>query len=218
MEYKFKKQIIESLIFASDTPVPESRLIKLVEELDKETCDTIIRELTAEYQATNRAFIISRLGGGYQIVTRPEFAPWVKMLFGGKIKTRLSQAALEVLAIVAFKQPISRPQIEAIRGAQCDGVVKNLLERNLIAIAGRSESVGRPLIYKTTGEFLRHFGINEISDLPKPKEISELVTDNENLLDSVQVLSSQMGQRDLFNSLELDQENPDLPSPDDTTE
>jgi segregation and condensation protein B len=205
MEYAFKKQIVEALIFASDIPLAESRIISLVEELDHETLQKIIDELTIDYQQAHRAIVLTKVAGGYQIVTRPEFAPWLKKFFRGKTKTRLSQAALEVLAIIAFKQPISRPQIEAIRGTQCDGVIKNLLERNLITISGRSEALGRPLLYKTTEEFLRYFGINQISDLPKPKEIDEIVTDEDTLIDSIQKLSAQMGQRDLFSGLDIEQ-------------
>jgi len=115
------------------------------------------------------------LAGGFQFVTRPELANYIKQYYKGKSKSRLSRAALETLAIIAFKQPISRPEIDMIRGVNSDGVVKNLLERNLIFISGRSETIGRALLYSTTPEFLRYLGINEISDLPKPKEIEELL-------------------------------------------
>lgn len=205
MEYNIKKQIVEVLIFASDFPIPESKLLTLVEEVDQATLKQILADLSEEYLKQHRSFMLSKVAGGYQMVSRPEFAPWVKKLFQGKVKTRLSQASLETLAIIAFKQPISRPQIEAIRGAQCDGVIKTLLERNLITMAGRSEGVGRPLLYKTTEEFLRHFGINAINDLPKPKEITELVSDPDNLMESLQNLSIQMGQRDLFTNWDVDE-------------
>jgi segregation and condensation protein B len=205
MEYNLKKQIVEVLIFASDFPIPEPKLLTLVEELDQATLKQILGDLSEEYLKQHRSFMLSKVAGGYQMVTRPEFAPWIKKLFQGKSKTRLSQASLETLAIIAFKQPVSRPQIEAIRGAQADGVIKTLLERNLITMAGRSEGVGRPLLYKTTEEFLRHFGINAINDLPKPKEITELVSEPENLMDSLQSLSIQMGQRDLFTNWDVDE-------------
>lgn len=221
MDFNLKKQIVEALIFASDFPIPESRLLALVEDLDQETLKKILAELSEEYLKQHRSFMLSQVAGGYQMVTRPEFASWVKKLFQGKTKTRLSQASLETLAIIAFKQPVSRPQIEAIRGAQCDGVIKTLLERNLITIAGRSEGVGRPLLYKTTEEFLRHFGINAINDLPKPKEITELVDEPENLMDSLQSLSIQMGQRDLFTNWDVDEETLEdglKPKDDDQTE
>ncbi len=218
MDYTFKKQIIEALIFASDTPLSESRLISLVEELDALTVKKILDELTQEYHDSRRAFTLVRVAGGYQLVTRPEFSVWLKKLFQGRAKTRLSQASLEVLAIIAFKQPISRPQIEAIRGTNCDGVVKNLLERNLITIAGRSEALGRALLYKTTDEFLRYFGINQITDLPRPKEIKELVGDQEDMFESLSSLSGQLGQRDLFTELvnregkNLQQDEPENPT------
>ncbi|MFQ6116483.1 MAG: SMC-Scp complex subunit ScpB, partial [bacterium] len=101
--------------------------------------------------------------------------PWIKKLFKGRARPKLSQAALESLAIIAFKQPISRVEVDAIRGVHSGGVIKNLLERNLISIAGRAQTVGKPILYGTTSEFLRYFGINDISELPKPKEIEEIM-------------------------------------------
>jgi len=194
MEDRFIKQVIEALLFASDVPLSETKLSYYVDGVEIRQLRQYINEINEEYNANHRAFMIQRVAGGYQIVTRPEFSPWLKQLLKGKIKTRLSQASLEALAIIAFKQPISRPQIEAIRGIQCDGVVKNLLERGLITIAGRAETVGRPLLYKTADEFLRYFGINQIDDLPKPKEIEELIGQGKDL----EALSLSLGQRDLF--------------------
>jgi segregation and condensation protein B len=168
------KQIVEALILASDVPLSENKIAGLVEATPsqvKEMVDT----LNAEYAASNRAFFITRVAGGYQINTHKDLAPWIKKLFKGRAKPKLSQAGLEALAIIAFRQPISRTEIDAIRGVHSGGVLKNLLERNLIAIAGRSDEVGRPLLYGTTTEFLRYFGINDISELPKPKEIEEIM-------------------------------------------
>ena len=207
MDYTFKKHIVEALIFAADSPLSESKIIHLVEELDATTLKKIIDELLAEYQQQHRPFTLQRLGGGYQLVTRPEFAPWIRKMLRNKTKTRLSQASLEVLSIIAFKQPISRPQIEAIRGTNCDGIVRNLLDRNLIAVAGRADAIGRPIIFKTTGVFLTYFGINSLNDLPKPKEVSELVGDQDELVDSLQLSDGTLGQRDLFAALISDREN-----------
>ncbi len=169
------KRIIEALIFAADAPVPESRIRHVIEELEPADIQRVVDELNAEYEQNRHAFKIVQIAGGFQLVTRPEFSNYVKLYYKGRTKSRLSRAALEALAIIAFKQPISRPEIDAIRGVNSDGVVKNLLERNLIHISGRSSAIGRALLYSTTPEFLRYFGINDIADLPKPREIEELL-------------------------------------------
>lgn len=169
------RKIVEALVFASDSPITESRIKNIVSELDSVQIVTIIDELNAEYDRNEHAFKIVRLAGGFQFVTRTDYANYIKQYYKGRAKSKLSRAALETLAIIAFKQPISRPEIDSIRGVNSDGVVKNLLERNLIYISGRSEHIGRALLYSTTAEFLQYFGINEIADLPKPKEIEELL-------------------------------------------
>jgi segregation and condensation protein B len=169
------KRIIEALIFAADAPVPESRIRHVIEEIEPADIQRVVDELNAEYEQNRHAFKIVQIAGGFQLVTRPEFSNYVKLYYKGRTKSRLSRAALEALAIIAFKQPISRPEIDAIRGVNSDGVVKNLLERNLIHISGRSSAIGRALLYSTTPEFLRYFGINDIADLPKPREIEELL-------------------------------------------
>jgi segregation and condensation protein B len=175
MDHVFQKQVVEALIFASDVPLSESKISSYVEELTPKLIRDVVKTLNSDYSGAKRAFRITKVAGGYQLNTGKEFTPWIKKLFKGRTKQRLSQAALESLAIIAFKQPISRTEIDAIRGVNSGGVLKNLLERNLIAIAGRSSAVGKPLIYGTTSEFLRYFGINDISDLPKPKEIEDIM-------------------------------------------
>jgi segregation and condensation protein B len=168
-------KIVEALIFASDSPIPENRITNIITELDSAHIHEIVDELNTKYDHDGHAFKIVRLAGGYQFVTRSEYANYIKQYYKGRSKSRLSRAALETLAIIAFKQPISRPEIDSIRGVNSDGVVKNLLERNLVYISGRSETIGRALIYSTTPEFLQYFGVNDISDLPKPREIEELL-------------------------------------------
>jgi len=175
IEFKEIKKIIEALIFASDTPITENRIKNIILEIDATDINNIITELNSEYDRAGHAFKIARLAGGLQFVTRSEYAQYIKQYYKGRARSRLSRAALETLAIVAFKQPISRPEIDAIRGVNSDGVVKNLLERNLIFISGRSEHLGRALLYNTTPEFLKYFGVNDITDLPRPKEIEELL-------------------------------------------
>ncbi|OQX87124.1 SMC-Scp complex subunit ScpB [candidate division KSB1 bacterium 4484_87] len=169
------KPAVEALIFASDSPITESRIHSVIEELSPSQVQRVIEELNQEYEQQNHAFRIQRIAGGFQFVTRPEYAHYIKKYYKGRSRGRLSKAALETLAIIAFKQPISRPEIDLIRGVNSDGVVRTLLERNLIQISGRAETVGHALLYTTTHEFLQHFGINDISELPKPKEIEELL-------------------------------------------
>jgi segregation and condensation protein B len=175
MEYDVQKQVVEALIFASDVPLTEDKICSYVDGLNAKQVKEIIDELNSEYQAGKRAFFITRVAGGFQINTRKEFASWIKKMFKGRAKPKLSHAAMESLAIIAFKQPISRVEVDAIRGVHSGGVLKHLLERNLISITGRAAAVGKPLLYGTTSEFLRYFGINDISDLPKPKEIEEIM-------------------------------------------
>jgi segregation and condensation protein B len=131
--------------------------------------------LNVNYEETGRAFRLIEIAGGYQFSTRPEYGEYVARLFREKSRRRLSGAALESLAIIAYKQPITKNDIENIRGVNCDEVLKSLLEKNLVTIIGRAESVGRPLLYGTTIDFLRHFGLPRIQDLPRPREIDELM-------------------------------------------
>ncbi len=175
IEIDYIKQIIEVLLFASDVPLPTNRLLSVLEDIKAEKVQHAIEELNKEYANTERTFRICKIGGGYQLVTKPEYAKYIKKLYKGRARSRLSPAALEVLSIIAFKQPISRPEVDQIRGVNSDGVIKTLLERNLITIAGRSEAVGRALLYGTTPEFLRYFGLNELTELPKPRELEELL-------------------------------------------
>jgi segregation and condensation protein B len=134
-----------------------------------------VRILNDSYESTDRAFRLIEIAGGYQFATRSEFGEYVARLFREKSRRRLSGAALETLAIVAYKQPVSKNDIENIRGVNCDEVLKSLLEKNLVTITGRAETVGRPLLYGTTVDFLRHFGLPRIQDLPRPREIEELM-------------------------------------------
>ncbi len=134
-----------------------------------------IRMLNNTYEESGRTFRIIEIAGGYQFATRPDVAAYVSRLYKDRSRRRLSGAALESLSIIAYKQPVSKSDIENIRGVNCDEVIKSLLEKNLITITGRAESVGRPLLYGTTQDFLRHFGLGSMRDLPKPREIEELL-------------------------------------------
>lgn len=175
MDADLQKQVVEALIFASDAPISENKIAAMVEDVTPKQVEKIVAALNREYSQSRRAFFIQKVAGGFQIHTQSQFAPWIKKLFKGRAKPRLSQAGLEALAIIAFKQPISRVAVDAIRGVHSGGVIKNLLERNLICIAGRSEGQGKPLLYGTTKEFLGYIGINDISELPRPREIEEIM-------------------------------------------
>ncbi len=175
MEPEFLKQIVEALIIANDEPISEHKISSLVEELTPGQVKKIVESLNLEYADNKRAFLIVQVAGGYQINTHKTVAPWIKKLYKGRIRTRLSHASLESLAIIVFQQPISRVEIDAIRGVNSGGVIKNLLERNLIRIAGRAKGPGKPLLYGTTKDLLEYLGVNDLSELPKPKEITEIM-------------------------------------------
>ncbi|MBN2201089.1 SMC-Scp complex subunit ScpB [bacterium] len=178
MQIEQLKQVVEVLIFASDIPLPVEQIRATVEETTAENVVRAVDELNAEYRRTDRTFQIVHVAGGYQMVTHENYTSWVRKLFAGRLKQKLSQAAMETLSVIAFRQPVGKPDIEAIRGVNCDGVIRTLLERKLITLSGRDDGPGRALLYKTTREFLRYFGVNDISDLPKPKELEELFKEN----------------------------------------
>jgi segregation and condensation protein B len=143
--------------------------------LDLEIIRQAVTNLNGEYESNERVFRIIEIAGGFQFATSPTVSMYVSRLYKERSRRRLSNAALETLAIVAYKQPVSKADIENIRGVNCDEVLKSLLEKNLVTITGRAESVGRPLLYGTTDEFLRQFGLASMKDLPKPREIDELL-------------------------------------------
>jgi segregation and condensation protein B len=152
--------------------------------------------LNEEYERTGRAFRIVALAGGFQIAALPQYADWIRQLHPDRAPGKLSPSALETLAIIAFKQPVIRPEIEAIRGVNSDWVLRTLMERSLIKIVGRSSAPGRPLLYGTTKEFLRYFGLNSVSDLPRPEELKVLLSGKENVAErEAQSLSGPVGER-----------------------
>ncbi len=167
------KPLIEALIFASEHPLSLARLAALIEDRPKEEIRKALKELVEEYNGQERGLYLEEVAGGWQTRTRAEYAPWIKRLF--KLgPQRISKPALEVLSIVAYRQPITRAEIESIRGVDCAGVIKTLLEKNLIKIAGRRDAPGRPAMYGTTREFLEVFGLRDLTALPTLKEIEEL--------------------------------------------
>jgi len=167
------KKILEVLLFSSDRPLNVGYLSEVLEEKDSKEIRSLVEELKKEYEERNRPISIVELAGGFQLTTDPYYAPWVRKLYTHDRPWRLSVPALETLAIVAYRQPVTRSEIEVIRGVNVDGVVHNLLERGLIRTAGKKDVIGRPILYTTTNEFLKHFGINTLDDMPKLKEFTE---------------------------------------------
>ena len=167
------KYIIESLLLVSEAPLPMDRLKKVLEEFDTKEIKQALEALAEEYDTRVGGFMLREVAGGYQIRTRPEYAQYIKRLIQPGAQ-RLSKAALETLAIIAYKQPIIRADIEFIRGVDCGGVLRMLLEKKLVRVLGRKEIPGRPMIYATTKQFLEIFDLKDLKDLPSPKEIEAL--------------------------------------------
>lgn len=167
------KNIIESLLFVAQEPLSVDRLKKILEHAETREIREALEEISVEFDDRKGGFYLHRVAGGYQLRSRPEYSTWIKRLLQPK-PFRLSKAALETLAIIAYKQPVIRSDVEHIRGVDCGGVLKVLLERGFIRVMGRKEIPGRPLIYGTTRRFLEVFGLETLKDLPTPKEIEEL--------------------------------------------
>ena len=175
-------QITEALLIATPEPLTEARFLQCVEDEPDIKLDELIEGLNAEYKSLQRAFKIFKVAGGYQLVTLSDYEIYVKRLYTRSTRLRLSQAALETLAIVTYRQPISRIEIEAIRGVSSESPLRTLLERRLIEIRGRDEGPGRALLYRTTMDFLQYFGLNSLQDLPKLREAQELIQDEDESL------------------------------------
>jgi segregation and condensation protein B len=159
--------VIEALLFASDVPLEAERIREVLDLENVAAARELVQALMARYEADPHGLSIVEVGGGYRMVTRPELAPWLVRLARARTRVRLSRPALETLAIIAYKQPVSRPELDAVRGVNSDAVLDNLLERRLIRIGGRKEAPGRPFLYETTREFLVAFGLRDLNDLPK---------------------------------------------------
>jgi len=161
---------VEALLLVADRPISEPRLCELVGASAGQVRDAIT-ELNRRYQSISCAFSIESVAGGRQVMTRAPFAPLIAELKGAREQGRLTHAALETLAIIAYRQPILRADLEAIRGVACGEVLRGLMDRRLVKIVGRAEEVGRPMLYGTTTEFLRQFGIGRLDDLPNAKDL-----------------------------------------------
>lgn len=175
---EFLHRHIEALIFCAPSPLPKGEIIKcLVEmfeaEIPEEHVDQAIGDLSEKYKSDDFAFQLEYLGGGYQFLTKPAYQTSISILLKQQSQKRLSTAQLETLSIIAYKQPVTKGDIEQIRGVNSDYSVQKLLDKELVEIKGKSESLGRPMIYGTSTKFMEYFGINSISELPQPKDFSQ---------------------------------------------
>ncbi|TSA28705.1 MAG: SMC-Scp complex subunit ScpB [Ignavibacteriales bacterium] len=209
--------VVEALIFASDDPLTPAEIINAIKEIDgsdseitEDDIEKTVDELNIKYDQNEIAFTILKIAHGYIHATKPDHAKYVGYLSTEKTKRRLSPASLETLAMIAYKQPLTKPELESIRGVNSDYTLNTLLEKNLVTIAGRAETVGRPLLYVTTDEFLKYFGLKQISDLPKPREIEEIMKDEDFLEQKRRIMMSGIEEKaeeeELQSELERDSE------------
>ena len=177
------EEAAEAIIFAADEPVEADRIAEIVREvtgesdLSTEEVEVAIQQLNDEYEASNRALKIHEWGGGYRMATRSTLSPFVKTLFVGEQDTSLSRSLMETLAVIAYRQPVTRPEVDFIRGVNSDYAIRKLLEMGLADVEGRADSLGRPLLYGTTSLFLEQFGLSDLDDLPTLREVEELLDD-----------------------------------------
>ena len=177
--------VVEALIFASPEPMEPKKLIEIIGEgdeqllIDEETISGYVEKLNDRYEENGFSFRVEFVGGGYTFITSPKYHRWLSIYQHQNAYRRLSQSAIETLAIVAYRQPITKPEVDQIRGVDSGYILRQLMEKMLIKVAGRAESPGKPLLYKTTKNFLQHFGINSVDELPKPREIEEILKDDD---------------------------------------
>jgi len=163
-------RLLEALLLSTHHPLTAGRLAELMDLPATKPVRQAVKDLNVQYEESHRSFRIEQVAGGYQILTLPEFGDYLKKLHQKEIDAKLTKAALETLAIIAYKQPILRADIEAIRGVACGETIRNLMEKRLVNIAGRAEEPGRPILYGTTKRFLEVFGLNGLKDLPQSEE------------------------------------------------
>ena len=195
MQKKEIDQIIEALLFANPSPINQAQLNQVFNSPVPSLKDSVKR-LNNFYLKYEKPYSINSIAGGYQLATNSDYDIWIRRLLRKSNKLTLSSAALDTLAIVAYKQPIGRYDIDAIRGVDSSGVIKTLLSRNLIKIKGRGDGPGRPLLYSTTKSFLEYFGINRLSDMPKLKEVSELIEADPSLGEQITVFENEYTKND----------------------
>jgi segregation and condensation protein B len=187
MEENNLKSAVEALIFASDKPITMEQIKKVLGDLDTPSVNKIITELKNEYAAQNRGMRVVEIAGGFQMITNSNFAHFLKKLFKNRYSDKLSRPALESLAIIAYKQPLTKSEIESLRNVNVDGVMKSLIDKNLIRVCGRKKIPGRPFVFGTTREFLEHFGLKSLQDLPKMEDFTVLAQEKEAQTDIVPI-------------------------------
>ena len=175
------KNIIEVLIHSSPNPLSSKDIIHSIKEEDAINLSKIIEEINKEYKSLKKGYRIEKIGGGYQLLSIPDYHPYIERLQQETKKPRFSRAAIETLSIIAYKQPLTRLEVEHIRGVDSSGVIKNLLEKGLVSIKGRDEGLGRALLYITTPVFLELFGLDTLGDLPTLEELTQLINDGSNV-------------------------------------
>ena len=172
------KNLVEVLLFASSEALTQSRFNHILQEEISVDLIPIIDELNSDYKKYGKGLKIQKIGGGYQILSKREYHVYIDRLFKHTKKLHLSRPALEALSIIAYRQPVGKTEVESIRGVECGSVINTLLEREFITVKGRGKTAGRPLLFGTTQVFLESFGLEKTTDLPKLKELSELMGDN----------------------------------------
>ena len=178
MEHAEALAILETLLFVADEPLTPDQVSGIFGDRDADDVRAMVRVLNGRYGSEGSALQVEEVAGGFRLTTRPDLAPWVQRL--NRVRpARLSRAALETLAVIAYRQPLTKAEIEGVRGVSADGVLRTLLERDLIRIVGRKPEAGRPILYGTTRAFLEHFGFKDLTDLPTLREIEELLAESE---------------------------------------
>ncbi len=203
------RAIIEAILMSASDPVTPGRLTNLLAGYNGRDIRKAIDALNAQYEDAGHGIIIVEIAGGYQSASRQEYGPWLRKYHKTSNQIRLSQAGLEALAIVAFKQPVTRIEIDSLRGVNSGGVLHTLLEVNMVRIVGRSEGIGKPMLFGTTREFLVHFGLKGLSELPKPKELEELLAEGQHKAEARQLaLELDEMQKQTDGNTEEDQQTP----------
>ena len=195
MEENNLKSVIEALIFVSGKPIGLEQIKKVTSVTEAASLRKVIDELIQEYEASGRGMRIVEVAGGFQMIAATNYAVFLKKLFKDRSPEKLSKPALESLAIIAYKQPLTRSEIESLRNVNVDGVMKSLLDKNLVRICGRKKIPGRPFVYGTTREFLEHFGLKSLEDLPKIEEFTAMAEQKEanNEIEPIEEKTAEVG-------------------------
>ena len=180
------KSVIEAMLFASDKPLTIEQARNVLHNLEAIEIRAVLEELKSEYEQSNRGLRIAEIAGGFQMVTAPDFAVFLKKLFKERKGDRVSKQGLETLAIIAYKQPVTKLEIESLRNVNIDGVIASLQEKNLIRVVGRKKAPGRPFVFGTTRQFLEHFGLKSLEELPKMEDFPSLAKQKTEELDEPQ--------------------------------